>query len=694
MKIINKPTLSTLAFFPLFLSGHSYAIDDELFFEMPVVLSASRMEQPASETPVAITSIDRQMIEASGARSIPDVLRLVPGIVIGHSVDDFGTEPRTVVAYHGHSDQFSRRMQVLIDGRSIYEPIMGGVAWNMLPVNIDDIERIEVTRGPNASTYGSNSFLAVINIITRHAAEDSGHYFRANIGNHDIHDGTYRYGGSEENLDYRITVATQNDNGQDRADDTDTHDDVGARAIDYRLDYQVNKNNQLTYQGGYSSTTQQADINFRDPQFRKQRDVDNVLAHQFLRWESNISSDESIVLQYYYNLLDKKDFIESNLITSLPFDPFIVAYSADQKARRHDVEFTHFLHPTPELRLVWGLSWQHDHASSDRIFNTDSTQRRNLFRGFSNIEIKLNQKNILNLGALLEKTRSEGSKSISPRAALIHKINHGHSLRFGVSKAIRTPFLIETDGNVVLDLPYITIGGGTPFPLTDQITLALNDLTPEKITSREIGYYGRFVDDDLLINARIFRDTLKDLIDSPKVSVPNDTVPNDGEAEVYDNLHSTTISGIEIELDYYYNQSTRFVGFLAYLDIRSNDFLDGKPREFQESAPDHSASLLAIKKFNDAYDGSIGFYYVGDMAWMDANRNTTLTKGFRNTRGYRKLDLRLARNFKIGNEKATIAFVLQNLLDDYSDYDSDPRGIAEAAQQNFTAYLELRAKFK
>ncbi|MBT8130422.1 MAG: TonB-dependent receptor plug domain-containing protein [Gammaproteobacteria bacterium] len=98
----------------LIFTGASHAADGA-FSDMPVVLSDDTLETPPSRSPVAISSIDRDMIEASGARTIPDVLRLIPGIVVGHSVNDFGDKPLLVVAYHGHSDQFSKQMNVLID---------------------------------------------------------------------------------------------------------------------------------------------------------------------------------------------------------------------------------------------------------------------------------------------------------------------------------------------------------------------------------------------------------------------------------------------------------------------------------------------------------------------------------------------------------------------------------------------------
>ncbi len=115
--------------------------------ELPVVLSASRLTQPLSEAPGAVTVIDRELIAASGAREIADLFRLVPGFQVSYAG---GANP--VVTYHGLSGQFSRRMQVLVDGRSLYSPsFVGGVDWNHIGIAIEDIERIEVVRGTNTA---------------------------------------------------------------------------------------------------------------------------------------------------------------------------------------------------------------------------------------------------------------------------------------------------------------------------------------------------------------------------------------------------------------------------------------------------------------------------------------------------------------------------------------------------------------
>ena len=116
-----------------------------------------------------MTVIDREMIKASGFRTVPELMRLVPGMYVG-----FADANRPVVSLHGSADEYAHRMQILIDGRSVYLPPFGGVSWADLPLQIEDIERIEVVRGPSSASHGTNSFYGVINIITRDALSQIG----------------------------------------------------------------------------------------------------------------------------------------------------------------------------------------------------------------------------------------------------------------------------------------------------------------------------------------------------------------------------------------------------------------------------------------------------------------------------------------------------------------------------------------
>ena len=151
-------------------AGNSVIESEEDFLaDIDTVISATRIRQPLTESPASITVIDRDMIVASGAIEVADVLRLVPGIQVAYPQGN-----QLAVTYHGYGDAFPRDMQVLIDGRSIYQPSFADVEWLFLGVTLEDIERIEVIRGPNTPFDGSNAVAGVINIITKHTVDTQG----------------------------------------------------------------------------------------------------------------------------------------------------------------------------------------------------------------------------------------------------------------------------------------------------------------------------------------------------------------------------------------------------------------------------------------------------------------------------------------------------------------------------------------
>jgi len=215
---------------------------DYYFQEFPVVLTASRLSQPLSEAPSAMTVIDREMIKASGFRSVPELMRLVPGMYVGYADAN-----RPVVSFHGATDEFSRRMQILIDGRSAYLPPFGGVNWADLPLQIEDIERIEVVRGPSSASHGTNSFYGVINVITRDALSQVGGSVSVTGG--DASDVSARFGKAGEQFDYRLSVGYRSDQGIDNAI---LNDHNRTRLFNFRGNYHPNATDSLDVQLGAS----------------------------------------------------------------------------------------------------------------------------------------------------------------------------------------------------------------------------------------------------------------------------------------------------------------------------------------------------------------------------------------------------------------------------------------------------------
>ena len=678
--IDSRSFIYQLSFLSLINSASlSAAIEDELFFDMPIVLSANRLEQPISDAAVSISIIDRQTIEASGARTIPEVLRLIPGMQVGYSGNEFGDEPRYVVAYHGQSDQYSKQMQVLVDGRSIYEPFFGGINWKSVPVNIDDIERIEVSRGPNLATYGSNTFQAAINIITRTAAEDQGSYLRANAGNHDIADLTYRYGNSNGDLDYRITASTLNDDGLDSANQFDHPDDTQSNNIDYRLDYQIDNRNSISYQGGYGTNSQQADRNHEDV-IPTARTIDNTQFFQFIKWENVINSENTLKLQYYYNLSDKEDRYSSEPLPATPFDTFILDVDADIKTERHNLELTHFINPNESLKLSWGLSAQSDQVRSALYLVSDDKITHEQYHVFANIEWYLNQNNTINIGGLLEK--NDFSKTeLSPRISLTHAFTRKHKVRVGVSQAIRSPFIYESLGELSYSQELTAGGAPTGLTLLENVIRGNVDLENEKITSHEIAYFGEFLNASLLFNARLFYDKVSNYIDTLRetdTSTDPSVILYDDVVHVFRNPIDNTTQGLELELDYHIDRTLRLIASGAIININSNSLA------MSLSAPQHSFSLFLTKSFNEKYNGSLGYYYVEDFTWTDS----------RGTGDYNILDMRLSRNLRFEQTRGSLSIVLKNLLDDYSDYNENPRNsTSPQVIQNTVAYIDFRLIF-
>ena len=202
---------------------------DDLFMDneaLPQVLTATRLKQTPAEVPGSMTVLDSELINASGARDISELLRLVPGMMVGNISGN-----QAAVNYHGTNASEARRMQVLIDGRSVYRAGLSTVDWSDIPVAMEDIERIEVFRGPNTVSYGANALMAVVNIITRNPADSHGTRLKYTRGQRGINDFYASQGTGWNGGDLRLSLSGQEDDGFD-------HDRSGA---DYRDSRRLNR---------------------------------------------------------------------------------------------------------------------------------------------------------------------------------------------------------------------------------------------------------------------------------------------------------------------------------------------------------------------------------------------------------------------------------------------------------------------
>lgn len=632
-----------------------YDAGSDFFGEAPVVLTVSRMHKPLEESPASVSIIDRQMIRDSGARQIADIFRMAPGFIVGYSS---GNEP--VVTYQGLGSLYQRQMQVLIDGRSVFIPSYGGVPWTNLPLLLEDIERVEITRGPNAVTYGANAFLATINIITRHAAEDTGSEVIVTQGidkDSSVKDFYARYGNNYGDLDWRISAGHEQDDGYENVNDSKELDKFNIRA-DYLSEY----NQFWTIQAGLNQTKAgQGNDDITDPV----RDSETSNSYQNIRWElveENSSTraalthtrqvvDDSFTTGALNELiafltLGTADEIYAMQILTSP--EFYHTVDFGRKSDRLDFELFQTEKFSPEFQLAYGVNLRQDKVMSEFFFHDDSTHRVDTRRLFSSFEWKFDSDYIIDLGGMLEET-SYTDVETSHRFSLLKKIN-GHHIRLVNSRAKRNPILQELFGETQFDV--YTPALAKTWPILDW--RQNGDVHPETINSNELGVFSEYLDQQLTSDIKIFRYKIHDQIDEEYVSVDPDPVTGIEQSYGYSlNSEDTIVKGIDLTFNYSpHHKHYRFFGGASFVKVEES-FDD-----YKESFPEQTLYLGGHSNFLNNHQLSGVLYYVGDMSWSDQSRPID---------GYQKLDLRYQYTIDSLHD-FTLELIGQNLLDDYNDY--------------------------
>ncbi|MBI5430871.1 MAG: TonB-dependent receptor [Nitrosomonadales bacterium] len=605
--------------------------------EFPIVLSASRLHQPQDEAPNAMTVIDRDMIKASGFRQIADLFRLVPGTYVSNST---GWQP--VVAYHGSTDDYARRMQVRVDGRAIYMPPLGAVAWEDLPLHIDDIERIEVIRGPAAASHGGNSTQGVINIITRDASAVEGFKASAGKGNGGIADAAVSMGKAGNILDYRASFGYRSDHGYDAVQrpynnySDINNDSYQTRLFNLRGNYHPNTVDSFDFQLGYTNGSR-GDGTAKPSDPNSPHDRHNNENFSQLAWIRGMEGGDELRLQYYH--------IYQDVLNAVPAVAPFPALGDSWTNTRDDLELQHTLHTSPDNRLVWGASTRSDWTRAEHKFLAEQTVRQSTL--FAHDELRMTQQWLLNIGAMQE-DNGMGKRSTSPRIALIYKAAERQTLRAGISKASRNPSVYEERGNY----HFPELGGYT-------IYQASGGLKPESVLSREIGYLGEFPTMGFTIDTRIYHDQLRDIIFTTTTN-PVESV-NMFDAE-HKGLEITTKHhwGAHRHLTFNYAWQMLSSPFTASPDLTYN-YLG---TNYSETMPRNMLSALYSETFEGDIALSFGYYQQDTMLPID--------RGFRDRQQLtRRGDVRIAKQFKSGNggPEGEIAWVVQGLFaDGHVDY--------------------------
>ncbi|MDE2439927.1 MAG: TonB-dependent receptor, partial [Betaproteobacteria bacterium] len=523
-----SPRLPLLLVVAMALPVH--AEEDVFFSSLPVVASVSRLPQQLSETPASVTVIDQEMIRASGMRTVEDLLRLVPGFqVTSHNQDP------AIVAYHGlnyglSSEEYGPRVQVLVDGRSQYSPLFkSGVNWNLLPVALENIERIEVIRGSNTVSYGSNAFMGVINIITIDPALTKGWMVSANHGNNGIRDEVLRWGGSVGDANIRFTARSFEDDGFQygfySGKWTYSPDNRQSQLFDLRADIPLTDRDELQLTGTFARDVSQygrPGSPLNDPL----RNLEQSSTAFSILWRRTISATEETKLRYGYT----DDWAQGPYTTRVNFTTDLAAPTSvtfypqvdpGGHSQQHELEFEHLLSPRKSLRLMWGSGLKSTSVQSYEQFTSTEWKSRFAYRAFGNLEYRPMDPLLFNLGASYEHDNLTGAM-FDPRGSVSFHVMPGHTIRFVASRAHRNPSLYEVAGHSERrDV------GGTG--LVDILYLA-QGVKPEQIDTLELGYLAELKEYRATADLRVFSEKIPNYIQILPLALPAST-PDDKEAQ-------------------------------------------------------------------------------------------------------------------------------------------------------------------
>jgi iron complex outermembrane recepter protein len=503
------------------------------------VTTVSKRDQNLRDTAAAISVISNDDLRRAGATSLPEALRLVVGMNVA-AVN--GRE--WAVSARGFNFVFASKLLVLIDGRTVYTPLYAGVAWPLRQVMLEDVDRIEVIRGPGAAIWGANAVNGVINVVTRSSQDTQGTFLSAGGG--DVLQGTVeaRYGGQiNRNLSYRVSGSAESHDNFVLADGAPATDGWGARSAGFRFDrYSTDERTQLTLLGDGTGIWTHPD------------GFESYTTSALARWSRRSSSRSNVEVQGFHDRQATNQKVRSRNIT----DTFDVTFQQTAGVgARNDV--------------VWGAGHR---FIRNQFFQTNpNVQIRNpgfdlrLFSVFVQDEFSLVPDAVtLTAGVKIEHNDFTGFE-VQPTVRAMIKPSRQQTVWTAFSRAVRTPSTIQgKDVNgIVVGAPFVGPGGGRYSP-----TITGNgDPLSEILWAYELGYRVQPAA-RVGVDLAAFYNRYGGLITTAGVSrfVPGSPV---GTAEIpFKNLLDATTQGLEATVTMAPSTASRvtLLYALTYQDLR------------------------------------------------------------------------------------------------------------------------------
>jgi iron complex outermembrane receptor protein len=434
------------------------------------VTSVSKKETKLSEAPTAITVITQEDIRRSGMTTLPELLRMVPGLDVAR-ID----ANEWAISSRGFNQEFGRKLLVLIDGRTVYTPVTASVSWNAQDVVLEDLDRIEVIRGPGATLWGANAVNGVINIVSKKAKDTQGVLISGAVGTEEQPLTTIRYGGKVgDDWYYRIFV-----DHYDRAGFVDpmgnsTPDDWHSTHTGFRTDWEPDASRILTLQGDYyigeageSVTIPSFTAPFSTTSNVKDQNAGgNILG----RWEQNFSERSGISFQTYFDHVQQDNGLSREYRNTF------------------DAELQHRFGLGSRNDIVWGTGARYSRVEDTSPTFAISWDRESrdlhLFNIFAQDEITIIPDEWrLTLGSKFEHNSFTGFE-VQPSARLLWTPTKNQTVWAAVSRATRTPSVFERD----LRFNEAVIPGAPGNPPNLISVFGNPNIDEEKLVAVELGY--------------------------------------------------------------------------------------------------------------------------------------------------------------------------------------------------------------
>lgn len=650
-----------LLLFVLLSSGSLFALSP---FDMSLeelleveVISASKRPELIRNVPAAIHVIQAEDIKRSGASNIPEVLRLAPGVeVLAISQNKWS------VSVRGGAREYSNKLQVLVDGRSVYSPVMSGVIWEALDVPLENIARIEVIRGPGSSVWGSNAVNGVINIITKPSIDTLGSTIAISGGNRRYGESFIRHGYEvAENKYLRVHARGLTKDESRLVNGKPGSDSLKNISFGFRFDSGIESSGlNFTISGNYydSRAIDKAFVHFLDPLPRRENLThEQKMSGYNLAAEWNFEADPN--KQRTFRLSYENYYIDQLIL--------------DDRRDIIDMEYSE-LHNYQNHATLWGAHFRltKDKINSSRYYRIfDDSRTLQMSRLFFNSDIVLNENLNLSFGSGFEYNSITGFE-YQPTLSLAMTSSKSSTLWASISRATRTPSRAEDGAR------FYYLAGQIPEPvnLPYIADTVFADLESERLYSYELGWRKK-LSEILSFDLSLFSSRYKSLIGSSDISREVDPLGFVRVNRALNNNVKARNHGLELAVDYHPYKKWRLFSSLRHIQINA-DFPDGTlPLDADRNVPHRIYSLFSTYQLNDSTDWTV---------WYRNNGKADIG----NISGYERYDTAI--NWS-PTKDLNLTIACKNIMNDKS-LEFDPRFIfSQPRELGRTYYLRTEWSF-